>query len=49
MASAEQSFSRLKRIHTYLRNNQAYEGLSNLSIISFYDDLNEFLMKDRRI
>ncbi|CAI6358040.1 unnamed protein product [Macrosiphum euphorbiae] len=33
-ASAERSFSALKRIKTYLRNNQSQNRLSNLSLFS---------------
>lgn len=33
-ASAERSFSALKRIKTYLRNNQTQNRLSNLSLLS---------------
>lgn len=38
-ASAERSFSGLKRIHTYLRSTQGQERLSNLAIISLEKDL----------
>ncbi|CAH1101609.1 unnamed protein product [Psylliodes chrysocephalus] len=38
-ASAERSFSGLKRIHTYLRNTQGQDRLSSLSIISLEKEL----------
>ena len=38
-ASAERSFSSLKRIHTYLRNTQGQERKTNLSLISIEKDL----------
>lgn len=44
-ASAERSFSGLKRIHTYLRNTQGQERLSNLAIISLESDLMQDLKR----
>jgi len=38
-ASAERSFSVLKRIKTYLRNNQTQDRLSNLSVLSIEKDV----------
>lgn len=38
-ASAERSFSALKRIKTYLRNNQTQNRLSNLSLLSIEKDI----------
>lgn len=38
-ASAERSFSGLKRIHTYLRNTQGQARLNNLTIISLESEL----------
>lgn len=38
-ASAERSFSALKRIKTYLRNNQTQNRLSNLSLLSIEKDV----------
>lgn len=38
-ASAERSFSALKRIKTYLRNNQTQNRLSNLSLLSIEKEI----------
>ena len=38
-ASAERSFSALKRIHTYLRNTQSQGRLTDLSIIAIEEEL----------
>lgn len=38
-ASAERSFSCLKRIHSYLRNTQGQKRLSELSLISIEKEL----------
>ena len=45
-ASAERSFSGLKRIHTYLRNTQEQERLSNLAIISIEKELLQDLKRN---
>lgn len=45
-ASAERSFSGLKRIHTYLRNTQGQERLSNLAIISIEKELMQDLKRN---
>lgn len=37
--SAERAFSSLKRIHTYLRNTQGQERLSELSLIAIEKQL----------
>lgn len=39
VASAERSFSALKRIHTYLRNSQSEDRLSDLALISIEKNL----------
>ena len=38
-SSAERAFSSLKRIHTYLRNTQGQERLSELSVIAIEKQL----------
>jgi hypothetical protein len=46
-ASAERSFSGLKRIHTYLRNSQGQARLSNLSLIALEKELATNIRKSK--
>ena len=48
-ASAERSFSALKRIKIYLRSTMCEDRLTNLSIISIERDLSKYLDYDKVI
>ena len=45
-ATAERSFSALKRIKTYLRSTMGQERLSHISIISIQRELSKFIDYD---